>query len=631
MKVKNLLLASVAAVFLALFTNSSKAQTGNKWTFLVYLNGSDLESKGGAGTSDLKEMMAIGSNSNVTVIVTTGGANKNNSQKPGGINWRKINRWKIEKGKMTPIPFTATSNDMASPENLSDFIAWGQKTYPADKYALVLWDHGGAIDGYGHDEISNKMLSIMQLKESLEKAYTITNKRFELFGFDACLMANLEALANFKSFSNYFIASEELEPGHGWNYTPILKALSTGTASDGAALGKIIADGFLEQSKSEKTKGITLSVSDNSKVGGVLKALDEFVKSLSTSSRSTGAIKYLPVSKARSKAEEYGKSPEAPENASDVVDIVDFVKHVKKEDPSSSVKADALIAAIKAAIVYNVKDKTNPHANGLTMFLPFNKLDNKEGIANVLADYKKIEFSKTYQQFVQNFVNDALSDGTKPEVPNGVKEENNIIEATCTSDDYDEAYVVLMTPDDKDDDVINFMGVMLPDEEKNTDNGVTFKYKWEGQWIGLNGNVASIAEMYTTEFESEDGDLIPVVVLEIPILLNEEPVTLEFIIDEEGEYILNEITPHADEDGLFPKETITINPGDKMTLLYEQYNTTTDESTWKEGKSFKINSEDDLSLDMIDLPKGFYMVGYSITDLHQNEEFFLNDDVFIIE
>ena len=67
-----------------------------KWTFWVYLMGSDLESKSNAGSSDLLEMMAVGSNPNVNVIVTTGGANKDNSSQ-GGINWRKINRWKIEK------------------------------------------------------------------------------------------------------------------------------------------------------------------------------------------------------------------------------------------------------------------------------------------------------------------------------------------------------------------------------------------------------------------------------------------------------------------------------------------------------------------------------------------------------
>jgi hypothetical protein len=68
-----------------------------KWTVLVYLLGSDLESDGNAGTSDLEEMMQIGSTANLNVIVTTGGANKEKGSY--GINWKKIQRWKVEKSK----------------------------------------------------------------------------------------------------------------------------------------------------------------------------------------------------------------------------------------------------------------------------------------------------------------------------------------------------------------------------------------------------------------------------------------------------------------------------------------------------------------------------------------------------
>lgn len=630
MKGKNFLFAAVLCALLTANLHPAAAQAPAKWTFLVYLLGSDLESDGGAGTNDLEEMMAVGSNPNVNVIVTTGGAKKDESAK-GGINWKKICRWKIGKGTKTQLPFTATNNDMASPASLTDFVTWGQNTYPAEKYVLVLWDHGGATDGYGHDENSGKMLSIMQIRDALNKAYTATQKRFEVLGFDACLMANLEALYNFRSFSRYYVASEELEPGHGWNYTPILSALANNMVADGAALGKVIADGFIAQAKAEETKGITLSVTDNSKTDAVMSALDGFVKSLGKSSRATGAIKYLPVSKSRTSSEEYGKSAKDPENSSDVVDIGDFAKNVKKTETSVTEQADALVKAIRSAVLYQVKDKQNPNATGLTMFMPFHKLGNKQKIPDMIRGYSQIDFSPTYRQFVQNFVDDAIADKQKPEVPAGIVEKDNQLNAVCTSDDYEEAYVMLMTPDDEDDDVINFLGVMLPDDIETTAGGVSIHYEWDGQWIGLNGHPASVGDIYETEFEDDAGNLFPVTMLEIPVLLNEEPVTLEFIVDEDGNFELNDILPEPDEDGLLPKITYTIEPGDEITLLYEQYNTQTDESTWKEGNKFNVNSEDDLKLSIIKLPRGQYLIGYSITDLHQNEEFFLNENVFEVK
>ncbi len=604
-----------------------KPEVAVKWTFLVYLMGSDLESKSNAGSSDLLEMMAVGSNPNVNVIVTTGGANKDNSSQ-GGINWRKINRWKIEKNNATPIAYNAPTNDMANPAMLTDFVTWGQNNYPAEKYALILWDHGGATDGYGHDENSHNMLSIMQIRKALENAYAVTQKRFELFGFDACLMANLEALYNFRTFSRYYIASEDLEPGHGWNYTPIISALANGQAVDGVALGKVIADGFIAQAQQQKTTGITLSLTDNTKLDPVFSALDGFIKSLSKSSRSRGVIKFLPVAKGRSNTEEYGKSAHQPEASSDVIDIGDFAKNVKQHDPSVTAEADALIGAINNAILYDVKDKQNPNATGLTLFLPFHKLANQEAIPQILNKYNSIAFPDFYRQFIRNFVDDALADDTKPEVPEGLQENDNALEAVCTSIDYDEAFVVLMTPDEDEDDVINFMGVMLPDAVESTDEGISIQYQWDGQWIGLNGEPASVGDIYETEFEDEDGNLYPVTMLEIPVMLNDEIVTLEFIIDEDGSFELNNIIPEADENGLIPKETITIEPGDIITLLYEQYNTTTDESLWKEGAQFEVDSEEDLELEVINLPVGQYLIGYSITDLYQNEEFFLNENVF---
>jgi hypothetical protein len=85
--------------------------------------GSDLESGAGAGSSDLKEMMAVGSNSNVNVIVTTGGANKDDAAQ-GGINWRKINRWKVEQGKMTNIPYTPSSQDHPIKKIKTSLLFW---------------------------------------------------------------------------------------------------------------------------------------------------------------------------------------------------------------------------------------------------------------------------------------------------------------------------------------------------------------------------------------------------------------------------------------------------------------------------------------------------------------------------
>lgn len=40
---------------------------------------------------------------------------------------------------------------MGQPSTLSDFINWGVSEFPARKYAIILWDHGSSINGFGKD------------------------------------------------------------------------------------------------------------------------------------------------------------------------------------------------------------------------------------------------------------------------------------------------------------------------------------------------------------------------------------------------------------------------------------------------------------------------------------------------
>jgi hypothetical protein len=57
----------------------------------------------------------------------------------------------------------------------------------------------------------------------------------------------------------------------------------------------------------------------------------------------------------------------------------------------------------------------------------------------------------------------------------------------------------------------------------------------------------------------------------------------------------------------------------------------TDEEIEEEGQSFTLNSIDDIELGIINLKAGDYMLGYLISDVNQNEEFFLNENIFTVK
>ena len=103
---------------------------------------------------------------------------------------------------------------MESPAELTDFIKWTAENYPADRYMLVLWDHGGGVPyGYGVDQLAHRKdagdrtgLSVSEVAEAAKAS----GVKFDVVGFDACLMQDIEAATALEPVSDYYLASKKL-------------------------------------------------------------------------------------------------------------------------------------------------------------------------------------------------------------------------------------------------------------------------------------------------------------------------------------------------------------------------------------------------------------------------------------
>ena len=136
---------------------------------------------------------------------------------------------------------------MGDSATLSEFINYANINYPADKRALVFWNHGaGSILGFGADEnFSFDGLYLYEMADAFLNSYD--GQKFEIVGFDACLMASIEMASVLEPYSNYMVASEEVEPGGGWNYEYYFGALAANPGMTGEELGIAITDGYYEK------------------------------------------------------------------------------------------------------------------------------------------------------------------------------------------------------------------------------------------------------------------------------------------------------------------------------------------------------------------------------------------------
>ena len=178
-------------------------------TIMVYMCGTDLESRSGMGTADLQEMLGADLGGSINLLVYTGGCKGwRNNLISSGTN----QVWQVKDGKLACLEKDLGSVSMTGPENLAWYIKWCAKNYPASRYELILWDHGGgSVSGYGYDEkfASSGSMNLAGIDAALEKA----GVKFDFIGFDACLMATAETALMLTRHADYLIASEETEPG----------------------------------------------------------------------------------------------------------------------------------------------------------------------------------------------------------------------------------------------------------------------------------------------------------------------------------------------------------------------------------------------------------------------------------
>ena len=336
-------------------------QADGTWTIFVYLCGSDLESQNGAATKDLNEMLSGCTGNNVRFVVETGGAR---SWRNSAVSNRALERYLIQNGQIRRVG-SVKSSSMGEAATLSEFLAWGIGEYPSEHMGLILWDHGGgSIAGVCFDETNRRdSLNLRELDTALNQAFGVMWDKFDFIGFDACLMSTLEAANVLATYSDYMVASQESEPGSGWDYTSIGRFLSQNPTSGGRELGRAICDSYLK-SQTASTRGfVTLSVVDLSMIDPLLEQYHQFcheMYDLGANQQNLAAI-----SRAIQSIENYGCNNRR-EGYTNMVDLGGLVATCSSAAPSAA----GVQAALYDAVVYQIRGNYHADACGLSTYYP---------------------------------------------------------------------------------------------------------------------------------------------------------------------------------------------------------------------------------------------------------------------
>lgn len=601
------------------YVNTSDAQDV---TLMVYMVGSDLESYNGCATDDLSEMADAKTGDNLNIVIKTGGTQYWNNTL---MSDEKAEIWHLADGEFELIKNCGTEN-MLTADSLSDFIGYCKNSYPADRYILIFWDHGGGpVYGFGYDEIyPNDVLTLVEIDSALSSS----NIKFDIIGFDACLMANVETAYMLKDHADYLIASEETEPGGGWFYTDWLKKLENNPDMGSIDLGVQIIDDYIAHSSDSET----LSLISLREIDRVYTELCEYMAELNDDMLYDN---FSVISNARADAKAYA------EGEYDLIDIVDFT------DEIGVLESEDLVNAILSAVKYR-NDCSIKGSYGLSMYFPYSDLSSYSAAKYYIDQFG---FSGDCYKFFDNFVN--IMAGGKIETenyfPGGLT-----LEGPASSDDYesydwyndeitenydysytldvdntelvDEDYVLYLSDEDWEHITDIRVEAMLDDSEGYIDLGIDQYFELDGNdnlyltfdntWVSLNNQVVA----YYAESTLLRYDNTYVFTGYVPAILNEE-LYIEIMLkyDEENPYgYVEGYRTVSENTQTAPKAYLQFKEGDQIDFVCNYYTYEGDYDDWYLFGDTMIYGKEGFDVGYTDVGEDPVLVCYRITDIYQN-------------
>lgn len=367
---------------------------------MVYKDGdNNLESY---AIEDFLEMAQVGSDNNVNIVVQF---DRINGYATDYDNWTSTKRFLITAG-MTPTSANAVMDigeqNMGDPTVLKDFIQWSVTNYPAEKYALVIWNHGG---GWRAADQNRKTLRAVAWDDTsssdclymseVRQAIAATGTHINLIGFDACLMGMLEVGYALRGLCDVMTGSEEVEPADGWPYHTILSELADNPQMTATELGATVVSkyGAYFGVDSECTQSaINISV-----LSDLITKVDTFADSMNWA---TGDSQWTKVTVARNNCSSYYYG------WTNFIDLYRFCDQVKQSvtDTTVQTNADAVKTAINNTVIANyagtyLNDDAGYGSHGIAIYFPQTSSDYTSD-----GDYPGYEESNT--SYPVDYVND---------------------------------------------------------------------------------------------------------------------------------------------------------------------------------------------------------------------------------
>lgn len=591
-----------------------------KNTLLIYMNGSDLESDGvGSASDDIAEILeCVPTAQDLNVVMLVGGT----------LDWERpeipdeaYRVFYLEMNEMYPVCDMGEQN-IGDPALLAGFLELGFTYFPADRTSIIFWNHGGgSIYGYGNDELTGDGLLLDELNSAFASGIP-EGERLDFIGFDACLMGSLETACMLSPYADYLVASEEIEPSSGWDYS-FLVDLNRKPDIDTVQLCRYIVDYYVEGQNTSLDYWLdtqaTLSIVDLRTIGYLADAFDDFSEEIGTDMMQGS---YNDISRARNEAKAFGVSSE-PDACYDMVDIASLAKVLSDLAPE---KSGMLISTLEEVIIYSSHNDNIEETCGLSVYFPF---ESKSDVPDAIAYYEEMEILPAYTDLIGLFSEKLLNEefdfsGFSSETP-AIDEDGNFT-VQLTEEELKNMRNIYFTLWGKEEELepgIFYYIELAETAELSVQEDGTVTTQFDGTWTTLNGNWVCMYEIDRTDTQVRYA---------IPAYVNDLDVDIIVVYDvqnPEGKVAGARLVSET-ENNMSSKQMIEIVPGDEITLFYwaelffDDERFTEDEipDGYEEGCWYAdepwVVPEEGLRLEHQELDANDYLYGFALYDTGNN-------------
>ena len=372
--------------------------THTKWTVLVYMNAAnDLFSD---STLNMNQMENVADNPDVRFVVQW---KQSRSAFPSS-SFDGVRRYLVKPDNSDAIASQLLQTDikngsnqpldMGDPQTMKDFITWGKTNFPADRYVLVIWDHGNGwrrspnlygSRGFSYDDEAGTSINIWQINQALG------TEHFDIVAWDCSLMQMMEVAYELKDNCNFVAGSEESPPAEGYPYDTVFAGFRNNPNDTSANLSKGFVDGMVNNPNYVSRK-ITQSVVDTSKLPALATAMSAMATQLNTNKTIiAGAIQST-----RNNAQSY-----SPTSVRTYRDIADLCLNLEADNTvPTGVKTSCanVRAALADSLVWEGHNSNSANSHGLSV-----DFSSGSVFTSVAIDYSLMKFAQDTQwdEFLQ--------------------------------------------------------------------------------------------------------------------------------------------------------------------------------------------------------------------------------------